>query len=180
LTVVTVKVTEVAFGATVTLDGTVADEDVLPNVTSAPPGGAGPFSVTVAVGFVKPPCTVVALSPTEATPDAGGITVRVTLWLPPPFNVAVIVAVPEAAAVVVTLKVAVVAWAGTVTLAGPLTPGILLDSATTAPPVTAGLLKVTVPVAVFPATTLAGAMETLEIAGLMAVIWSDPDVCVPL
>jgi hypothetical protein len=52
---------------------------VLPNVTSAPPVGAGPFSVTVAVGLVKPPCTVVALNVSVATPVAGGTTVSVAL-----------------------------------------------------------------------------------------------------
>jgi hypothetical protein len=79
VTVVAANVVEVAFAGTVTLAGTVAAVDVLPNVTSAPPVGAGPFSVTVAIGFVEPPCTVVALNVSVAIPVAAGITVSVAL-----------------------------------------------------------------------------------------------------
>jgi hypothetical protein len=49
--------------------------------------------------------------------------------------------------VVVTVKVAVVAFAATVTLAGTCAAAVLLlDKVTTAPPIGAALLKVTVPV----------------------------------
>ena len=67
---VTVKVAEVAFAATVTLAGTVAAAELLESATTAPPTGAAPVRVTVAVGFVEPPCTVVALSDSDATPRA--------------------------------------------------------------------------------------------------------------
>ena len=79
LSVVTVNVAVVAFAGTVTLARTVAEAELLPNVTTAPPFGAGPFRVTVAVGFVEPPCTVFVFNPSDVTPDAGGITVRVAL-----------------------------------------------------------------------------------------------------
>jgi hypothetical protein len=68
LTDVTVNVAELAPPATVTLAGTVAAAELLDNVTTAPPAGAVPVRVTVAVGFVKPPCTVVTLSDSDATP----------------------------------------------------------------------------------------------------------------
>jgi hypothetical protein len=76
--VVTVNVAVVAFAATVTAAGTVAAAMLLlSNVTNAPPPPAGPFSVTVPVGFVEPPCTVLALSTSDATPVAPGTTVSV-------------------------------------------------------------------------------------------------------
>jgi hypothetical protein len=77
--VVTRNVAVVAFAATVTLAGTVAAAVLLlASVTTVPPVGAGPFSVTVAVGFgVVPPCTAFVLSPSDVTPVAGGSTVSV-------------------------------------------------------------------------------------------------------
>ena len=53
-------------------------------------------------------------------------------------------------------NVALMAPAATVTFSGTLAAGLLLDSATTAPPVGAGLLNVTVPVDPAPAVTLDG------------------------
>ena len=58
---------------------------------------------------------------------------------------------------VVTVKLALVAPAGIVTLAGMLAaPGRLLDRVTTVPPAGAGLGSLTVPVAGLPPTTLVG------------------------
>ena len=88
--------------------------------------------------------------------------------------------VAEDTVVVFTVKVAVVACAATVTVAGTVATALSLDSATTAPPVIAGLVKVTVPVEVLPPATVAGAKDTLEIAGVMAVTCKVPTVCVPL
>src|SRR2546425_9356133 len=57
---------------------------------------------------------------------------------------------------VLTLKVALVAPAGTITLEGTLAAPLLLESATCAPPAGAGPLNVTVPVEEFPPVTLLG------------------------
>jgi hypothetical protein len=58
---------------------------------------------------------------------------------------------------VLTVKLALVAPAGTVTVLGALAaPGLLLEIATTAPPAGAGPLSVTVPVEFCPPNTLVG------------------------
>ena len=61
-----------------------------------------------------------------------------------------------ATGLVVTLKLALVAPAGIVTLAGTAAAGLLLDSATCAPPAGAGPLNVTVPAAALLPVMLAG------------------------
>jgi hypothetical protein len=66
------------------------------------------------------------------------------------------------AAIVVTVKVAVVLPAATVTLAGTVAAVLLLDRATEMPPLGAEPLKVTVPVAEVPPVTLVGLTETEE------------------
>jgi hypothetical protein len=65
--------------------------------------------------------------------------------------------VDEATALVLTVNVALVAPAATVTLEGTLAAVVLLlESVTCAPPVGAGALSVTVPVEEFPPVTLGG------------------------
>jgi hypothetical protein len=73
--------------------------------------------------------------------------------------------VDAATALVVTLKVALVAPAGTVTLAGTDAAALLLESETCAPPAGAAAVSVTVPVAAPPPVTLAGLTASDERAG---------------
>ena len=68
-------------------------------------------------------------------------------------------------ALVVTVKVAVVAPAATVTLAGTVVAEELSDNDTTAPPGGAGALKVTVPVTELPPTTLVWLSDSAERVG---------------
>ena len=67
---------------------------------------------------------------------------------------------------VVTVNVALVAPAGTVTLAGTVATVALAESVTTAPPDGAALVSVTVPCEVPPPVTLAGlSVNALRLAG---------------
>lgn len=113
--VVTVNVAEVAFAGTVTLASTWAAETLLlERVTTAPPVGAALISVTVPVEEV-PPTTEVGLSVNVLTPLLSTLSPAV-LFAP---YVAEIVGVTEVeTGLVVIVNVAVVAFAGTVTLAG--------------------------------------------------------------
>ncbi len=75
-------------------------------------------------------------------------------------------AVATVTAPVVTLNVALVAPAGTVTFAGTLAAVELAESDTSAPPVGAALVSVTVPCDVAPPVTLAGlSVNALRLAG---------------
>ena len=71
-----------------------------------------------------------------------------------------------ATGLVLTVKVAVVALAATITLAGTWAAAVLLlDSVTVAPPTGAGPFSLTVPVEAFPPSTEVGLKLTLLTAG---------------
>ena len=109
-----VNVAVVLPAGTVTFAGTVAYEVLLLlRVTTEPPAGARPVSVTVPVEFA-PPLTLVGF--TVRLDRVGALTVRVAEAVPPP---AIIFAVVfKETGVVVMVKVAVVAPAAAVTLLG--------------------------------------------------------------
>ena len=82
---------------------------------------------------------------------------RVALFVTPPAVAETVTEVLDEPGDVVTVNVAELLPGGTVTLAGTLaTDGLLLESATTVPPVGAGPLRVTVPVEELPAFTVDG------------------------
>jgi hypothetical protein len=166
-TVVTVNVAVAVPAATVTLAGVVALALLLDSVTVIPAAGARPVKVTVPVEE-KPPVTAVGFMVTLLR--AAGLTVRVAVRVA--LYVPVIVAgVDELTALVVTEKVAVVAPAATVTLAGTTATALLLESVTVAPPTGAMLPSVTVPVEELPPATVAGLRVKFEsTGGLMASV----------
>ena len=112
---VIVNTAVVALAGTVTLAGTCAALVLLlERVTTAPPAGAGPFKVTVPVE-VAPPGTEAGLSVVELT--IGRFTVKAAVCVAP-YVAERVSGVLELTGLVVTVNVAVVAFAATVTLAG--------------------------------------------------------------
>lgn len=100
---------------------------------------------------------------------AAGFTVNVALRVVPPNEPETLTAVELVTVLVVTAKLALVAPAGTVTLAGtPLTLE-LSESETTAPPLGAARLKVTVPVEELPPATLGGLSDNADSVSAVAV-----------
>ena len=82
--------------------------------------------------------------------------------------------VEEPTGLVLTVKDAVVPSAGTVTLGGTVAaPVLLLDSETTAPPLGAAALSVTVPVEALPPVTVDGLRVSEESVGGVTVSAAD-------
>ncbi len=156
------KVAVLAPAASVTVAGTVAAAVLsLDNVTvrCAAVPAAGAFSVTVAVEFTEPPTTLVGFSVSDWTPGPG-VTVRSAVWSTP-FRAAEMFAVTvEGAVRLVIVKLADVAPAATVTVAGVVAAAALsLDSVTVlcAAVPAAGAFNVTVPTELLiPPKTLTG------------------------
>ena len=88
--------------------------------------------------------------------EVGGFTASAAVRVTPAKTAATVAEVEAVTEVVVTVKFALVAPAGTVTLAGTAVAPELSESDTTAPPLGAAALKVTVPVDALPPVTLLG------------------------
>jgi len=159
----------VAPAATVTFAGTVAAVLLLVSVTLNP-AGAADVNVTVACADV-PPGTLAGLTETadNEAGGGGGVTVSVAVFAAPLYTPVIVTGVDALTAVVVTLNVALVAPAATVTLAGTVATAVLLpDSVTTAAPAGAALVNVAVPCAAAPPTTLAGLRPIADSAAAAA------------
>ena len=173
--VVTVKAAVVAFAATVTLAGTwAAAVLLLDSVTTAPPDGAGPLRVTVPVAEA-PAGTEVGFKLTELS--IGALTVKLAFWVAP-YVPEIVSDVFAPTGLLVTVNVAVVALAATVTLAGTWAAAVLLlDSVTTAPPAGAGPFSVTVPFDLPPPKTDAGLTLTdasTDAVTVKLAVWVTP------
>jgi len=153
---------------TVTLAGTVATPLVLESVTDAPPAGAAAVRVTVPV-TPFPPTTLDGFTLTDDN-DAGagadaGVTVIVVVFVAPPNPAVIVASVFAETAEVEIVNVRLVEPAATVTLAGTVAAALLLDSVTSAPPLGAADVRVTVPVDALPPTSVDGLAPTDDNAG---------------
>jgi hypothetical protein len=166
--VLTVKEALVPPAGTITPEGTPATPLLLESPIIAPPAGAAWVRVTVPVEDCRPPTTLDGFRVNEATVGRStGVTVSEADRVTPPYVPEIVTVVETITALVLTVNVAVVAPAATVTLDGVrATFGLLLESATVAPPAGAAPLNVTVPVEdCMPPTTLVGFSESDESVG---------------
>lgn len=156
LVVVMVKVAETEPAGTKTVEPTWANPLLDERPIATPPVGALPESVTVPVELV-PPSTV--LGDNVKLRSTAGLIVRLAVFVIPAAD-AVIVAVTELATeVVVTVKLADVAPAGMVMVAGTVALLLLDERFTTNPPAGAALKSATVPLDSVPPTTGLGEIE---------------------
>jgi hypothetical protein len=129
---------------------------LLCKVTSAPPAGAAPFRVTVPVE-VFPPTSAAGFNPSDD--NTAAFTFKVAFLVTVPYVAEITTGVFVATGVVVIVNVVEVLPAGIVTLpvAGTCaTEVLLLCRVITAPPAGAAPFRVTLPVEVFPPTSVAG------------------------
>ena len=166
--VVTLKLAPVAPAGTFTEAGTLVAAELVDSETAAPPLGAAALKVTLPVDAL-PPIRLAGLSATDASnaaPGAAGVTIS-SAWRPVPARSAKMLTEKVSATVAVEIgKLALLAPAGTDTLAGSTaTPGKGVDNATTAPPLGAPVLRVTVPIAELPPVTLVGFTDTPDSSG---------------
>ena len=113
------------------------------------------------------PVTVSIYVPAGVPPVAGFTVSKVVLEVPP-YEAEMVAGVAAFTALVFTVNVALVAPAATVTLAGTVAADALLERETTAPPLGAAPLSVTVPVDDVPPLTVAGLTATEDSTAAVA------------
>src|SRR3989442_14947236 len=121
-----------------------------------------PAGLNVTCSPVRPLAVTV-----NVTLAPGGFTVSAAVLVTPARTAEMVAAVEAVTEAVVAVKVVLVVPAATVALAGtPATAVLLLDSATTAPPAGAALVKGTLPCDVPPPVTLVGfSVRVFRLAG---------------
>jgi len=172
--VVAVKLALLVPAGTVTLGGTVTTAGwLVPSDTTAPPAGAAALKVTVPVEEL-PAVTLLGVSVREDTigePPPGGVTISVAdLATVPPKNREMVAEVVAVTVLVETVKLALVAPAGTVTMPGTEAAELLLEGKTSTPLQGGGALSVTVAVEELPPTTLVGLSVSEEMASAGAAV----------
>src|SRR5205807_1833124 len=180
--VVTVKLALLPPAGTVTLDGRAAMLGLpLDRETTAPPLGDGPLRVTVPVEDCVPPVTLVGFSVSDDRAAAGGVTVSDAVLLAPPEADSTLMAVDATYAWVITVELALLHPACSVTLDGRA--AILGSSPTRRSsdlPLGDGPLRVTVPVEdCVPPVTLVGFSVSDDRVAVGGVTVSDAVLLAP-
>jgi len=158
--VVTVNVAEVAAAATVTEEGTVSVALVFDMVMLIPPAGAACVTVTVQVLEEFAPI-VAGVQDSEETSTA--VSRLMVAFAELPLYVAVMVALELApTAAVVTVNVAEVAAAASVTEGGTVSVALVFDKVMPIPPAGAACVTVTVQVLEEFAPIVAGVQDSEE------------------
>jgi hypothetical protein len=136
---------------------------------------------------VLPPLLIVHVSVSEgpetpklAVAAVGCVTLSAADFETPPYDPVIVAEIVPPTALVEIVNVALVEPAGTVTLAGTETTGSLPDNETTAPPVGAGPVSVTVPFKVSPPTTLDAPSDSDERAGPAVTVSAGDCLLLPL
>jgi hypothetical protein len=160
----TVTWVDVAAAGTVAVATTVAADVLELDIeTAAPPGGALPVRMIVAVELT-PPTTIAGL--TATLERAAGSTVNTAVFAAPEETAEIVTEAEEATPSVVTVNVVLEEPAGTVMLAGTVAAAVFeLVSVTGDPPTGATAERVTVPVEDAPLTTLVGLKVNVETGG---------------
>ena len=137
--------------------------------TTKPPEGAAAVSVTVPCAALPPATDAGATDTADSAAGAGdedGVTIIGAERVTPPQVPEIVDEVDAVTEVVAMVKLALVDPAATVTLAGTEVAVELSESETSAPPLGAAALSVTVPFDELPPTTLLGLTDTDESAAL--------------
>jgi hypothetical protein len=137
--VVIVNFIEVAPAGTTTVAGTAADGSELLKATTMPAGGAGAFRYTALADDGTPPTNAVGYNSRDAS--ATGLSVRIAVFLTPPYAAEIVTVFDEATLVVLMPNVAEVAPATMFTLAGTVADGSELVNVTRAPVDGAGAFR---------------------------------------
>src|ERR1051326_2902622 len=157
--VVRVKVVLLCPAGIVILSGTLTASLVLCRVTTAPPEGAGPVRIAVAITAAFP-CDALAAS--ERPASTAGCTDTPAIAEQPPPDAEIVAEVLCVTGSVETRKAAEVSPAATIACAFTCAFGLLLLSSTVKPPAGAGSVRLTTPPATPPPTTAPAESPTEE------------------